>query len=464
MLLILIILSIFPEPCLLEYEAVKEGKAFFWRMDKVRAESFIPEMDISFYGFGLYDGARRGDGIFEVMIKEGFPIHPFLKGEVNIGAFQEVGDGQGILPYWDPLLEPKYIICNFETEPVVSHTNFDVRTEKAYLLFDIGSISIGTGRNRLKVGPGYRSNLLLSGRRQPLNFLYNARVKKGPLHLFAFNAGIEDSTGEKRIACQRIELHLSYITIGITEAVLHKKENFLKYVNPVEFYYITQRRGEDNEDNLVASGDITFTKNGKKYYLELLLDDPIIFSDRPFKGGMMLGMYLTDPFGMPSSDFRIEATALPRWTYTHDYSNQINALTANGLPLGFFGGSDCIDVYTELTKYWTRDTVYSLLPTPYSLLPTASFSLILEYLAHGDGKLNIGWQDEKDIYPNPRTIKIPSGCKEERLRGGIKGTLAKEKFSITTGVYVERIKNYMNRDGNNLTRVSIKTTTLFTLP
>jgi len=460
--LVILIIGVYPR--YKEYEVVKSGEMSLWRMDEVSAESFIPEMDISFCGFGLYDSNRKGDGVFELMIRQGFPIHPFLKGEVNIGVFTETGDGQGFLPYYDPLLFPKYIIHNFEPEPVIEHINFDVRTEKAYLLFDIGSISIGTGRNRLKVGPGYRSNLLLSGRGQPLNFLYNARVKKGPLHLFAFNAGIEDSTGEKRIACQRIELYLSYITIGVTEAVLHRRENFLKYVNPLEFYYITQRRGKDNDDNLVASGDITFTKNGKKYYLELLFDDPIIFSNRPFKGGMMLGMYLTDPFGMPSSDFRIEATALPRWTYTHDYSNQINALTANGLPLGFFGGSDCIDVYTEFTKYRTQDTAYPLLPAPYSLLPTSYFSLILEYLAHGDGKLNIGWQDEKENYPHPRKIKIPSGCKEERLRVGIKGTLAKEKFSITTGVYVERIKNYMNRDGNNLTRVSIKTATLFTLP
>ncbi|MDO9575680.1 MAG: hypothetical protein Q7J55_04055 [bacterium] len=458
--LVILIIGVYPRYN--EHEVVKSSEMSFWRMDEVSAESFIPKVDISFCGFGLYDSNRKGDGVFEFMLKQGFPIHPFLKGEVNIGAFQEVGDGQGILPYWDPLLEPKYIICNFETEPVVSHTNFDVRTEKAYLLFDIGSISIGTGRNRLKVGPGYRSNLLLSGRGQPLDFLYNAKAKKGPLYLFAFNAGIEDSTGEKRISCQRIELYLSCVTIGITEAVLHKKENFLKYVNPLEFYYITQRRGEDNEDNLVASGDITFTKNGKKYYLELLLDDPIIFhKERPFKGGMMFGMYLTDPFGMPSSDFRIETTALPRWTYTHDYSNQTNAMEANGIPLGFFGGSDCIDIYTEFTKYWTQ---LSPRQGRDSYLPTASFSLILEYLAHGDGKLNIGWQDEKENYPQPRKIKIPSGCKEERLRVGIKGSLTKEKFSITTGVYIERIKNYMNRDGNNLTRASIKTTTLFTLP
>jgi len=313
--LLLIIFTVYLEPCLLEYEAVKEGKAFFWRIDKVRAESFIPEMDISFCGFGLYDSNRKGDGVLEFMLKQGFPIHPFLKGEVDIGIFQEVGDGQGILPYWDPLLEPKYIIFNFETAPVVSHTNFDVRTEKAYLLFDIGTFSLGTGRNRLKIGPGYRSNLLLSGRGQPLDFLYNAKAKKGPLYLFTFNAGIEDSTEEKRVACQRLEFNFSQWIFGITEAVFHRKDNFLKYINPFEFYYITQRRGKDNDDNLAASFDVTYTKDGKKYYLEIFLDDPIIFhKDRPFKGGMMFGMYLTDPFGMPSSDFRIETTVVPRWT------------------------------------------------------------------------------------------------------------------------------------------------------
>lgn len=450
MFLLYIIFAVYAGPRILDYEATKEEETFFWRANEVRAKSFIPEVDISLNGFGLYDGTKKGNGIFEVMIRQGLPIHPFLKGEINISAFTEIGDGQKILSYYDPLLEPKYIIHNFETEPVIEHTDFDVRTEKAYLLFDIGSISIGTGRNRLRIGPGYKSNLLLSGRGQPLDFLYNAKIGKGPVHFFAFNAGIEDSTSEKRIACQRIELCFSHVTIGITETVLHKRENFLKYVNPMEFYYITQRRGKDNHDNLIASGDITFVKNGKKYYLELLLDDPIIFSNRPFKGGMMLGVYLTDPFGIPSSDFRIETTVVPRWTYTHHYSNHINAMEANGLPLGFFGGSDCIDVYIEFTKYRAHNTAYS--------------SFILEYLAHGDGKLNIGWKDEKDIYPNPRAIKIPSGCKEERLRIGIKETLVKANFSMIIGVYIERIKNYMNQDGNNLTRVSIKTASLFNLP
>jgi hypothetical protein len=457
MFFILIILTVYPETRLLEYKAAKGEEAFSWRTEEVEAKTFTPKIDFSFYGFGLYDSSRKGDGIFEVMIKEGFPIHPFLKGEVDVGVFQEIGDGQGILAYYDPLIEPKYIIHNFETEPVIEHTGFDVRTEKAYLLFDIGGVSIGAGRNRLKIGPGYRSNLLLSGRGQPLDFLYNAKVRKGPLRLFVFNAGVEDSTSEKRIACQRMELHLPYITIGLTEAVLHRRENFLKYVNPMEFYYITQRRGADNDDNLVASGDIIFTKNGKKYYLELLFDDPIIFGDRPFKGGMMLGVYLTDPFGIPSSDFRIETTMVPRWTYTHYYSNHINALSANGLPVGFSGGSDCIDVYIEFTKYRTQDNVHSLLPTAY-------LSFIAEYLSHGDGRLNIGWEQEKDRYPYPRKIRIPSGCKEERMRMGIERNLAKERFSITAGAYIERIKSYMNKDDNNLTRASIRTSTIFTLP
>ncbi|OYD17604.1 hypothetical protein CH333_00305 [candidate division WOR-3 bacterium JGI_Cruoil_03_44_89] len=457
--LVILIIGVYPR--YMEYEVVKSGEMSFWRMDKVRAESFIPKVDISFYGFGLYDGARKRDGIFEAMIREGFPIHPHLKGEVNIGTFDEIGDGQQFLAYYDPLLEPKYVIHNFETQSVISDIDFDVRVEKAYLLFDKDDMSIGIGRNRLKIGPGYKSNLLLSGRGQPLDFLYNAEVRRGPLHLFVFNAGIEDSTGEKRIACQRMELCLSCVTIGITEAVLHRKENFLKYVNPLEFYYITQRRGKDNDDNLVASGDITFTKNGKKYYLEFLFDDPIIFhEDRPFKGGAMLGAYFTDFFGIPSSDFRIETTVIPRWTYTHDYSNQINAMEVNGIPMGFFGGSDCIHIYTEFTKYWTQISQ----PGGCSYLPTTYLSFILEYLAHGDGRLNVGWEDERDKYPQPRKIRIPSGCKEERLRAGIEGNLVKEKFSITTGAYIERIRNYKNQDGNDFTRASIKIAIFFTLP
>lgn len=452
------ILTLCPGLRFLEYEATRDGEPFFHRMDKLSDLSFIPQIDISLYGFGLYDGKRIGNMIPELMFRQGFPIHPFLKGEVNIGVFQEIGDGVRSLAYWDPLLEPKYIIHSFDPQPVISPTAFEVRVERAYLLFDIGVFSIGIGRNRLRVGPGYRSNLLLSNRGQPLDFLYNAQVKKGPFRFSVFNTGIEAATDEKRIACQRIEIYLSNITIGVTQAVLHSRDRFLKYLNPLEFYYITQRRGGCNRDNLVASGDITYTRGGSKYYLELLFDDPIVFHDSlPFKGGAMLGAYWTDPFGISGSDFRIEMTVIPRWTYTHRFSNHINAMEANGIPLGFFGGNDCIHIYTEFTKYRT-------LPTAYCLLPTSYFSLILEYLAQGDGTLRKGWEKgERDRFPEPRKIRIPAGYKEERFRMGIEGTFSREKFSMRTGLYLERIKNYRNQDGNDLTRASIKTVLLFNL-
>lgn len=426
-----------------DYNATRNDMALCWHLDKITAESYVPHLDLSFYGFGLYDDETKGDGILEILLKEGFPITEYLKGEANIGIFWEFGDGQEFLPYYDPLIEPRYMIYNFETEPVIENTEFDVRTEKVYLEFEKDDISIGVGRNRLKVGPGFRSNLLISGRGQPLDFLYNASIEKGPLSLYVFNAGIEDSTGLKRIACQRAELRISHFTIGLTEAVFHKKENFLKYVNPLEFYYITQRRGASNEDNLVATADITFAKDGRKYYLEILLDDPRVFSEGPFKVGAMVGAYFTDPFSIRSSDLRLEATVVPRWTYTHDYSEHINSLSANGIPLGFFGGSDCIDICSEFNKY-LRDN-------------TSSLSFCLEYLAHGDGKLNVGWEDEKERFPEPKKIKIPSGCIEKRIRAGIEGSLIYRRFSISIGGYIERINNYTNIDGNDLTRFSAKT-------
>ena len=441
-----------------EYNTTKKDETYLWRLDRIDVQSFIPKVDLSFFGLGLYDEARKGNGIFEIMIKEGLPINSYLKGEVNIGIFWEVGDGQEFLPYYDPLIEPRYIIHNFETQPVIENMEFDVRTEKAYLLFENEDISIGVGRNRLKIGPGYRSNLLISGRGQPLDFLYNASVKKGPLKLYVFNADIEDSTGTKRIACQRMELHLSHFTIGLTEAVLHKNENFLKYINPLEFYYITQRRGANNEDNLVASTYVTFTKGGRKYYLEILFDDPRVFSDGPFKAGVMLGVYLTDPFSISPSDFRIEATVVPRWTYTHEYSNHSNTLSANGFPLGFFGGPDCIDIYAEFTKYMKNVKELKGQKVQGSYL-----SFILEYLAHGDGKLDIGWKQESNDFPEPKKIRIPSGCVEKRIRVGVEGNINFDVFSISIGTYVEKINNYTNIDGNNITRASIKTVINFNI-
>lgn len=400
--------------------------------EKTRREfgkRFYPNIELLERGWGVWERETKGDIISEIQVSTVGKIGKYFSSFVKVGIFNETGDGLDSFSLYDPIIDPTYILHTYDIQPVIGEKKlFDVRTDRAYGLFSFPWGSVEIGRDKVRYGPGYRSSLFLSGFSHPFNFLYNVRVRKKPFNFNVFNAEIEDSTDRKRIACQRIEFNLfNKIIFGLSEAVLHTRKDFLKYINPLDLYYITQRRGGSNIDNLIGAFDINMIlTKGIRIYSEFVDDDFILFKGGASKYGIMGGFHITEPIRIEKSELRGELTYVPHWTYTH--VSLINAYTSNGIPLGFWAGSDCIDGFLEFTKFLT---------------PTSGVSLNLEHLVHGEGTLDEPWERERS-----ENFKTPSGRPERRWICGLETFMKKGRTSFDTGVSYSYITNYKNKIDN----------------
>lgn len=340
-----------------------------------------------------------------------------------------------LLPEYDPLLMPGYRLYTFDPEPIIgTRYLFEVRTDEAVVKLNLPRGFILIGKAPIRIGPGYRGAMLLSGYSRPLTYIYNARFNFGKFQLLAFNAMIPDSFRGRRMSLQRIEFWPNKsLSIGITEAVLYSyPEDPMKYFNPIDLYYIVQRRGVTNDDNLIATLDISWTTlNGLRIYYEFLNDDFIIVK-HPGLGNQPLWGYLGGVHVFKNDiNIRAEFSWVRRWTYAH--FSRSNSVLFWGLPLGHWLGNDQRSLYIEVSK----------------LTPSKSIALFFEMIEHGEGKLSIPNElDPENVEP----IRTPSGVVDKRTAvGGY--YLIGDAF----GVYMraEFIKNYRNKGGEDLTRLSV---------
>lgn len=352
-------------------------------------------------------------------------------------VFTQHGD-EITLPLYDPVINPDFILHNWEERRVMGNVNLEVKADKAYCVFNFPWLVLEMGRDMVRWGPGYRGTLFLSGFSQPLDFLYNVRSKIGPFSFYVFNAGIQDSLEWKRISAQRIEICLwDRIRLGLSEGILHTKEDLLKYFNPLGLYYIPERRGRSGEDNMIAVGDVTIIPwDGIKLYCEVLDDDIVTDKDQPSLYAIVGGFQLAGS----RYEVRVEGTYVNRWTYAH--RSGITHWTYGGIPLGFWAGNDVIDIYCGVTGY---------------LSPYQGFRLSFEHLAHGVGNVEVSWEGDKPTFPgHPRELKSPSGCVDRRNIVGLEVFWRAPKFSFNTGLWWSSIKNYNNEVNRSVNRLRVK--------
>ncbi len=339
------------------------------------------------------------------------------------------------LPEYDPLLMPDYRLYTFDPEPIIGTKKlFEVRTDEAIVKLNLPKGFVIIGKTPLRIGPGYRGAMLLSGYSQPLTFIYNARFNFSKFKLLAFNAMLPDSFRDRRMSLQRIEFWPSKtLSIGVTEAVLYSSpEDPMKYFNPVDLYYIVQRRGTTNNDNLVATADISWTiRRGIRFYFEFLNDDFLIIkhpgpSNQPL-WGYLAGLHLVKS----NINFRAEFSWVRRWTYAH--FSLSNSMLFWGLPIGHWLGNDQRSIYIETSK----------------LTPNRVIAIFLELIQHGKGRLSIPNELDPE---NTERITTPSGIVD--MRTAIGGYLL---IGDSFGVFLrlEYAKNYKNIEGDNLSRVTL---------
>ena len=69
------------------------------------------------------------------------------------------------------------------------------------------------------------------------------------------------------------------------------------------------------------------------------------------KFGILGGIYLTDPFGLPDTDFHVEYTFINQYTYTH--VNPVNVYKHFTSVIGHHIGSDADNLWIELRRRFT---------------------------------------------------------------------------------------------------------------
>ncbi len=342
-------------------------------------------------------------------------------------------------PAYDPLYLPDFRLYTFDPDPIIGEKDlFEARSDQAFVRVRLPKGFVLLGKDRVRLGPGYRGALLLSGFARPLTYLYNAHFQTTHWTFTAFYAWLPDTFPQRRFALQRVEFHpWPWLSLGATEGVLFSApEDPLKYLNPVDLFYIIQRRGRSNDDNLLASVDINWRiRPGLRVYAEFL-DDDVIISGETVRNrslwGYLTGLHLTHGL----YEARLEFSWIRKWTYTH--YTQRNSVAFWGIPLGHWIGPDARDLYVELSRLSTSGV-------------TAAFFEVLE---HGEGRLDLPLEQD----PSAETYhKTPSGVVDRRIGSGIYALQHRVLWGLSLGALlrIDVIQNERNRRGQDDLRVTL---------
>ncbi len=349
------------------------------------------------------------------------------------------------LPYYDPLLYPDYRLYTFDPQPVIGQTEiFDVRTDELALVYKHRGLLLFTGKERVRIGPGVRYNLILSGFSQPLSFLYYAQWRVMPFVLTAFHAWLPDTFPNRRFSFQRVEFHpADWLILGLNEGVLYGPgSDPLKYINPIDLYYVTQRRGDTNLDNLVGMIDLTLRIRPGWLFYGTFFDDDFLVTTEEDWGTSLYAYQLGTWIHRPPFRFTVEHAFARRWTFYH--LSWANSYLFWGLPLGLWTGSDAVATYAEV----------ELTQGPWR------FTVSAEHLAHGEGRLGVSYENDTLREPGIRT---PSGVADRRWTLGVQIRYLGPRWTLVNEIRRAWIQNWEHQEGVQVDRWEFRFYAGFTL-
>lgn len=278
-----------------------------------------------------------------------------------------VSGSQDMAPTFDPRLN--YNFKFFERLENIGNYDFTEGYLRYYVepVKDMG-LSFQIGREKVTLGYGYGSKLVLSGNHPTLDFIrtdFNYGV-------FSFTslhgAMVGDFTFKrednytKYFAYNRFKLKFKNLfDFGFGESIIYSGRDLdLAYLNPFAFYKFVEMSIQDR-DNAVVFLDIqtNFIKN-----LELqgtfFLDENILshlqemelFSN---KTAYQLGAFWYSPFSLNDLSLVLEYTKVRPYVYSH--INPKNAYTSYGENLGHQIGPNSDEIFTRLSynfNEWLR--------------------------------------------------------------------------------------------------------------
>ena len=235
----------------------------------------------------------------------------------------------------------------------------------AYLKFNLPWFELQLGQDTLQWGPGYHDSLLIS--KNPLAMdMMKLQAKYKSVTFTAFTAVLEDMAtdiNDKYISGHRVEGYFwDRFGFGISEVVVYGNRFEPGYLNPVNIYLINEQpisradgRVGGSGDNVLMSVDLRLRPlDDLEIYGELMVDDgnpAANFKHWDTKFGILGGIYITDPFGIPDTDFHAEYAFINQYAYTH--VNPVNVYKHFTTPIGHQIGSDADNLWLELRHRWT---------------------------------------------------------------------------------------------------------------
>jgi hypothetical protein len=235
----------------------------------------------------------------------------------------------------------------------------------SYLKFKMPWFELQFGQDNLQWGPGYHGNLMVSPNPIAIDMLKFQTIFK-TVSFTAFTGVLEDRSediNEKYISGHRIEGYFwDRFGFGMSEVVVYGNRFEPGYLNPINIYLINEQtisradsRAPGSGDNVLASVDLRFRPmDNFEIYGEVLVDDgnpAASFYHWDTKFGILGGIYLTDPFGLPDTDFHVEYTFINQYTYTH--VNPVNVYKHFTSVIGHHIGSDADNLWIELRRRFT---------------------------------------------------------------------------------------------------------------
>ncbi|MDD5738656.1 MAG: capsule assembly Wzi family protein [Candidatus Pacebacteria bacterium] len=358
-------------------------------------------------------------------IKDSFAFSSDIKWEFHIGdIFPDLFLDETRTPY------PKQHMEN-------------VASMQGYGKFKLPWFELELGKDKVRWGPGYHGQLMISSNPQPMDMVkINGRY--GSIGFQAFTAKLKSSTGgkyeDKYISAHRFESVIwKKMDLGLSEVIVYGDRFETSYMNPTQVYLVTEPMtvGKSGfNDNVLVSIDLCCRViSNLLIYGELVVDDaaplgePLNYWDTKF--GILAGFYIVDPFSISDTDFRTEYTFINQYCYTHE--RPINKYTHYNSPIGHWLGSDADDLWCEL-KHRFSNKIGNI------------FTYELE--RHGEGGINK--PHPNDALANDRWTFI-SGIRE------LKHSISLGAFYTKVGYYsfktrythswLKNIGNIKGRDG-----------------
>ncbi|MEO0141045.1 MAG: hypothetical protein ABIM88_05810 [candidate division WOR-3 bacterium] len=338
---------------------------------------------------------------------------------------------EGLSP-WDPRHDPRWEIASWDPQPIIGKEDIaEERHMRGYggYIWDWGYIT--AGREAFRLGPSYRYAMTLSDFAGPLDFFYHMRVLLGSFKLSAGFARIPDTLDFRRLTYQRIEWSPApSVSLALTDGVLTARGDFAKYAIPFLFFYDLQRHESDNQDNLFASGELSWRViKGFRLYGEVFIDDPT------FVSGGEAAMYAFMGGAHVSSgdwDMRAEAAGASPFTYAH-FSDS-NAMSALGWPMGFWLGPDARAIYLHFG--WYPGTI--------------GLRAFFELYQHGELWLDTPYEDVGGT-----GLSWPTGVVETATEPGLEFFLLSDKLNLKARVSWFRAADYCNQEGLTISEMRL---------